>query len=121
MITIEEVNLGGTTASKEKEYKWKGDDDNLTLAEAVNKKVLDKGESRAFLPQSIRTFIISYQNESKSNLDLSQAVIKEKIKKSANQTMSQITKKSPDDNKDKDPEVPLSLEGTSGSIELIQT
>lgn len=119
MITIEEVNLGGTTASKEKEYKWKGDDDNLTLAEAVNKKVLDKGESRAFLPQSIRTFIISYQNESKSNLDLSQAVIKEKIKKSANQTMSQNTKT--DDNKDKDPEVPLSLEGTSGSIELIQT
>lgn len=53
-ISYEEVNLNGITTKEKDEYKWKGDDDKIALAEQVNKKVEDRGDTKAFVPQSIR-------------------------------------------------------------------
>jgi len=70
-ITYQEMNLNGmTTVNKaEDEYKWKGDDDKVALAEQVNKKIDDKGDVKSFVPQSMRSFVITYQ-EGKGQLDL---------------------------------------------------
>ena len=69
-ITIEEVNLNGVTVkSEEDQFAWKGDDDKIALAEQVNKKIKDKGDTKAFIPQSIRSFVLTY-HEGKTQLDL---------------------------------------------------
>mgnify|MGYP006090457833 CR=1 FL=1 len=59
-ITYEEVNLNGLTPKADDDYTWKGDDDKVALVEAVNKKIEDQGDTKAFVPQSIRSFVITY-------------------------------------------------------------
>lgn len=64
---IQEVTLSGTMPAKDSSYRWRGDDDKLMLEEAVNKKPNEKGEAKAFLPQSIRSFIITYLTSESKN------------------------------------------------------
>jgi len=59
-IQIDEVTLSGSPAAKDNTFRWRGDDDKLMLDEAVNKKPKDNGDTKAFLPQSIRSFMITY-------------------------------------------------------------
>jgi hypothetical protein len=40
-ITYEEVNLNGLNVKSDDDFRWKGDDDKVALAEIVNKKIED--------------------------------------------------------------------------------
>jgi len=63
-ITYAELDLNGVNVKSDDEFRWKGDDDKMALVELVNKRIDDKGDTKAFIPQSIRSFKITYHEGS---------------------------------------------------------